>query len=35
MTIRPWTIEDILSLSELEEQCFSNDRWSYRTFPSC
>ncbi len=35
MTIRQWKFEDILSLSELEEQCFSNDRWSYRTFASC
>ncbi len=35
MTIREWKFEDILTLSQLEEQCFSNDRWSYRTFANC
>ncbi len=33
--IREWKFEDILALSQLEEQCFENDRWSYRTFASC
>lgn len=35
MTIREWKFEDILTLAKLEEQCFSNDRWSYRTFAGC
>lgn len=35
MTFRKWRFEDILSLAELEKQCFSNDLWSYRTFASC
>lgn len=35
MLIREWKFEDILALSVLEEQCFSTDRWNYRTFASC
>ena len=35
MLIREWKFEDILVLTALEEQCFENDRWSYRTFASC
>lgn len=35
LTIREWKFEDILSLSRLEEQCFTGDRWSYRTFANC
>ena len=35
MLIRKWKFEDILALSELEKQCFENDRWSYRTFAAC
>ena len=35
MTIREWKFEDILTLSRLEEQCFTGDRWSYRTFANC
>lgn len=35
LLIRKWKFEDILTLSELEKQCFENDRWSYRTFASC
>ena len=35
MLIREWKFEDILVLTALEEQCFENDRWSYRTFAPC
>ena len=35
MLVREWKFEDIFVLTALEEQCFENDRWSYRTFASC
>lgn len=35
MLIREWKFEDILALSQLEEECFATDRWSYRTFAGC
>lgn len=35
MTVREWRFADILTVSALEEECFTTDRWSYRTFAAC
>jgi ribosomal-protein-alanine N-acetyltransferase len=35
MTIRKWKYEDILSIAQLEKQCFSTECWSYSTLASC
>lgn len=35
MTVREWRFADILPVSNLEEECFATDRWSYRTFATC
>lgn len=35
MKIREWKFEDILRLSELEKECFTNDVWSYQTLAAC
>ncbi len=35
MKIREWKFEDILKISELEKDCFTNDVWSYPTLAAC
>lgn len=35
MTVREWKYEDILSISELEKQCFGSESWSFSTLASC
>lgn len=34
MTVRAWKFEDILRISEIEKECFSNEAWSYKSIAS-
>lgn len=35
MLIREWKYEDILTISQLEQECFKTDCWSFQTFANC
>jgi ribosomal-protein-alanine N-acetyltransferase len=35
MLIRKWKYEDILTISQLERECFKGECWSYSTLASC
>lgn len=34
MNIRPWKFEDILRISEMEQECFPQEPWSYKMLVS-
>ena len=34
MEIRPWKYEDILSISEMEKECFPQEPWSFKMLAS-
>ncbi len=34
MELRPWIYEDILTISELEKECFPKEPWSYKMLAS-
>ncbi len=34
MIIRPWKFEDILRISEMEQECFPQEPWSYKMLVS-